>query len=97
MQVFDDDLIRDILARVLAMSDSFTQAEAVQIEEQVHAARAGETYRVTKRIDNPQSSRYGPHIKQAIVAEVERGTPPREAARKFGVGRATIYRLIKRG
>lgn len=96
MQVFDDDLIRDVLARVIAMSDSFTQAEAVQIEEQVHAARGGEVYRVAKRVDNPKSSRYGPHMKQAITTEIERGTPPREAARKFGVHRATIYRLMKR-
>lgn len=100
MATRDDDLIRDILARVLefvAAGETFTAAAAVQIEEQTHRDWAGESYRVAKRIDNPKSSRYGPHIKQAAIAEVEKGTPPREAARKFGLGRATMYRLLKRG
>jgi hypothetical protein len=100
MSTRDDDLIRDILARVLkviASGDTFSEALSVQIEEEVHHDWAGETYRVSKRIDNPKSARYGPHLKKAIVAEAEKGTPVPEVQRKFGVGRATIYRLLKRG
>ncbi len=99
MATRDDDLIRDILARVLKLiagGDMFTEAQLVQIEEEIHRDWAGETYRVSKRIDNPKASRYGPYLKKAIVAEVKKGTPVPEVQSKYGVGRATIYRMLKR-
>ena len=92
----EDDLIRDILARVMALSEDFTQDQALTIEKQIRHDWGGERVVVAKVRDNPKGSRYGPHIKQAIVDEVERGSKPEEVHRKYGVGRATIYRLLRR-
>ena len=92
----DDDLIRDILARVMAVSEDFSQAQALQIEEQVRHDWGGERVFVAKVHHNPKGARHSEQVKMAITTEVEQGMPTRDIERKHGVGRATIYRLLKR-
>lgn len=91
MSTRDDDLIRDILARVLAIADGFTEAQALQIEEQVRYDRRGEDYYVAGHRNARRAE-----LKHAAVEAVEQGMRPEAAAKKHGLGRATIYRLLKR-
>lgn len=92
-----DDLIRDILARVMALSDSFTEAQALQIEAQVRHDWGGERVFVAKTQPEPRrGARHSEKTKRAAIVEVEQGTPPAEAARKHGISRARIYQLLKR-
>lgn len=96
MAILDDDLIRDIIARVLSMSDNFTEAQAAQIEADVRHDWGGE--RVFVRKDSPRGQRHGPNVKRMAADEVKSGEPVERVRTKFGLSRATIYRVLnKRG
>ncbi len=91
-----DDLIRDILARVMALDERFTQAQALQIEQQIRHDWGGERVFIAKRKPDPKKgARHDDEVKHAAIEAVENGVSVHDAAREHGISRRRIYQLLK--
>jgi len=86
-----DDLISDIMKRLLAMcGDSFTESQALQIEEQLRQEYGGQEVWVSPKPKIPKEA------KEKAVADYLDGKPINEVVAKNGISRATLYRYIKK-
>lgn len=84
------DLLKRMIELVQECQPSLTEEMALQIEQQLVAEFRGETIRITtgKRT-------YCREIKDQVRKKFN-GRNAKEIAREFGIGRATVYRLVKR-
>lgn len=82
------DIVRDILIRAMAAAPSLTEEVALEIERSVRMDYGGNEVYVRKDMKNDVD-------KDAVVRTyVDEGV---EAARdRFGISRASLYRLLKR-
>lgn len=90
MAIFDDDLVRDILLRVMATSESFSEDQAQQIEQQIRHDWGGERVVVAKKMHKAEDR------KKVVARVVQHKIPPGIVARQSGIGRATLYRWLKK-
>jgi transcriptional regulator of acetoin/glycerol metabolism len=87
-----DDLISDIMKRLLALcGDSFSEAQALQIEEQLRQEYGGCEHWISPPPKVPKQA------KEKAVTEYLEGKPINEVIAKNGISRATLYRHLKKG
>ncbi|MFA6121909.1 MAG: hypothetical protein WCT35_04850 [Sideroxydans sp.] len=86
----DEDFLRQVLKLVMAAAPSFSEEQALQVEQQVRRDWGGERPFIAKR---------GPLLKDArvrVIAQV--GTKPdSDIIRENGISRRTMYNWIKKG
>ena len=88
----DPDIIEILLAKVIAMAPSFSQALAQQIDRDVRAESGGQSMYV------PKSRKHlTPEQRQLAYQDGLSGMPTEQVTEKHGISRATLYRLMKRG
>jgi hypothetical protein len=89
----EPDILQVVLLRVRAAAPVLTDAQVQQIEDAVRAELGGLRARVPKRKKHPT-----PEQRQAIFKEaMGSGATDAEITQHHGIGRATLYRYIKRG
>lgn len=88
----DNDIIVDMLNAILEAvknnNGSFDQSVAVEIERQMKVKYGGDTpyiHKKTALVDK----------KKAAVEEVKKTGKPMVAAKRYGVSRSEIYRLLR--
>jgi DNA invertase Pin-like site-specific DNA recombinase len=88
----EPDILQVVLLRVRAAAPALTDAQAQQIEESVRAELGGLRGRIPKRKKHPT-----PEQRQAIFQAAMGNATDTEITQSHGIGRATLYRYIKRG
>lgn len=92
----DDDLEPDILLAILLrvrQTVGLSDDQAAQIEQDVRAAYGGMRFRVAKRKRHPTAE----ERRKIFANAMADSGPDQEVAQRNGIGRATLYRYIKRG
>jgi len=88
----EPDILQVVLLRVRAAAPMLTDAQAQQIEDAVRAELGGLRARVPKRKKHPT-----PEQRQAIFQEAMGSASDAEITKNHRIGRATLYRYLKRG
>lgn len=93
------DIIRWVIDRMLAHDDSITQELALTVEREARAEWGGQRIDyIAKTMDRRRPNKLPPEAEgQAYRAALDSGAPMAALEQEFGVSRATMYRLIKRG
>lgn len=86
------DIVAVMLARVLAMAPSFSQALASQIEQQLRSEYGGLRVRIPKR-----GKYLTPEQRQEVFKDGLTNMPTSDITSKHKISRATLYREMKKG
>lgn len=89
----EPDILQVVLLRVRAATPTLTDAQAQQIEDEVRAELGGLRVRVPKRRKHLSEEQRHAIAREAIDAT----STDREITERHGIGRATLYRYVKRG
>lgn len=84
------DLLRRIIETLQTMQPSLTDEIALEIERSLRAEFAGEEVYIPKR--QPERDRLRLEVRRKF-----NGRNATEVARELGIGRATVYRILKTG
>lgn len=88
----EPDILMVVLARVRAAGANLTEEQARQIEQEVRAELGGLRVRVPKRRKHLTQEQ-----RQAVVRDALGNATDGDLTQRHGIGRATLYRYIKRG
>lgn len=89
----EPDILQVVLQRVRsAIPTPITEEQAATIEEQIRSELGGLRVRIPKRKKHPTKEQ-----REAIFQEAMGNTSDAEITERHGIGRATLYRYIKRG
>jgi len=86
------DLLAALFQQIIAMAPGFDQALAQQIEAELRAKHAGESFVVLKR-----GPRMTPQQRAAIYRDGLTGMEKEEITQKHKISRRTLYRIMKDG
>jgi len=97
------DVIRWVIDRMMAHEDSITQELALTVEREARAEWGGQRVDYIAKtcaadVDRRRAlqGRTAPATERAVVAAYVADQPIEAIARKHGISRATIYRMVKR-
>lgn len=82
-------MIRELLRMVAEVQPSFTEDMAAQIERQFRRENGGEKVYIPKFVPMDEKRKA-----QAVKAYIDEG--PQAACSRFGMSRATLYRIMKK-
>lgn len=88
--ISSDDIVEDILNRVMEAAPVFTAEQAAKLEEQIRQDWGGEQIKIAKRGAAWKA-------KKAKVREQIGTKPIAEIQAEHGISRATLYRCIGKG
>lgn len=83
------DLLRRMIERLQQIEPSFTEAVAVQLEQQLRAEFGGEETRIYRRPP--------PDLLADAVRARFNGRNAGQVAHELGIHRSTVYRVLRRG
>lgn len=83
------DLLRRMIERLQQIEPSFTDAVAVQLEQQLRHEFGGEETRIYRRLPSEDLA--------AAVRARFNGRNAGQVAHELGIHRSTVYRVLKRG
>lgn len=90
----DSDIIRDLLHLVLEISargdGTFTEQNALQVEQQIRHQYGGDEVYVQK------TGMVVEMRKRQALEEVAQGKPLAEVSKRHGISRRTMYRLMEK-
>ena len=88
----EPDLLLVVIQRVRQLAPGLTDAQALQVESAVRAELGGLRVRIPKRGKHASAEK-----RKAIFQEAMGSASDSEITERHGIGRATLYRYMKRG
>lgn len=88
------DIVRELISRLLVASareGSLTESIALEVERRFRQEFAGEEFYIAKRPADHIDS-----LQESVTTAYLKGEPTGKIAAENGIGRTTLYRLLKR-
>jgi hypothetical protein len=93
------DIIRWVIDRMMAHDDSITQELALTVEREARIEWGGKSIEyIPKECDRRAGRRaLPPDVERAAYQAGISNMPTEQVTQQYGISRATLYRLMKRG